>query len=308
LSDNRKIFGDFFIDASGFSRIFAKKMNNPWISYKNNLPLNSAMPFFIPHDNKIDPVTTAWAQSAGWMWMIPTQKRYGCGYVFDDNFITNEEAHKEIESVLNMEIEPIRFLKFDAGRLENLWKNNCLSIGLSAAFSEPLEATSIHTTIVQLQTFINGFLKESIQDTCNIFSINLYNKKMIKMYDDMKDFINLHYAGKRNDTKFWQWISTGEIFSESTKNIINMVNYRSIRPYDFDIYYGHAGSSLYNWILSGLGFYSKNLAIKELSLFNNENIAKNISNLQKNNLNNIFPVSIDNTSFIYNVDRYSFAS
>lgn len=308
LSNGQTIFADFFIDASGFSRILSKKMNNDWISYKDHLPLNSAMPFFLPHNENIDPVTTAWAQKAGWMWMIPTQERYGCGYVFDNNFISNDEAQQEIETVLNTSIEPIRFLNFDAGRLNQLWKNNCLSIGLGAAFSEPLEATSIHTTIVQLQIFISNFLKDNIIDTCSETSIKLYNKKMTKMYDDMKNFINLHYAGGRSDSEFWKWVATEEMFCESTKEILDMSNHRSIRPYDFDIYYGHAGSALYNWILTGLGKISKNLANNELSIFDQWNTAEYIWNLQKINMKKIAEYSINNTKFIDSIKDYKFVN
>ena len=81
LDNGQTITSDFFIDASGFARLFGKKLGIDWISYAKHLPVNTAMPFLIPHkkEKAIEPVTTAWAQKAGWMWQIPTQDRIAVG-------------------------------------------------------------------------------------------------------------------------------------------------------------------------------------------------------------------------------------
>jgi tryptophan halogenase len=161
LANGNIVTADLFVDCTGFARKLAKALDINWVSYKEHLPVDTAMPFLVKYkpNEVVEPVTTAWAQKAGWMWKIPTADRYGCGYVFDSNFITNEQAQAEIESVLGHDITPIRFLKFETGRLEKLWYKNCVSVGLSAAFAEPLEATSIHSTIVQLNSFIFDYLK-----------------------------------------------------------------------------------------------------------------------------------------------------
>jgi tryptophan halogenase len=308
LDDNQTIFADMFIDASGFSRILAKSLNISWKSYSKNLPLNTAMPFFIEHGEKIDPVTTAWALKSGWMWMIPTQNRYGCGYVFDDRFTSHEDAKKEVESKLKRSIEPIRFLKFDSGRSEVLWKNNCLLIGLSAAFAEPLEATSIHTTILQLKSFIFEYLRDDIESTCNEGSINIYNRRMSSMYDDMMNFINIHYAGGRSDSEFWKWVSSGEIWTDSTRNLLEMQSHRLIGPYDLNSYFGYAGSSLYNWIMAGLGIIDKSLAKKELDFFGQHQLGSDMWNISQNRMSDINNVIIDNTEFIKNVRHYKYGN
>lgn len=226
LDNGQKLESDFFIDASGFARIFGKKLGIDWVSYAKHLPVNTAMPFLIPHKEgkNIEPVTTAWAQKAGWMWQIPTQDRLGCGYVFDNNFISNDEAHAEIEQKLGMEIEPIRFLNFETGRASKLWFKNVLSIGLAAAFAEPLEATSIHSTIIQLHTFVFDYLKDTKEDTCNAGIINIYNKKMSKMYDDYKDFLSIHYITERSDSEFWKWIQTGELLPDNVLDYLEVLN------------------------------------------------------------------------------------
>ena len=169
LTSGQQVESDFFIDATGFGRVLPKKLGVKWESYAKHLPVNTAMPFILQHKEgfRIDPIIVAYAQKSGWMWMTPTQDRMGCGYVFDSSYTSKEEAQKEIETLLGHEITPIKFIDFDAGRLSEVWKKNCLFIGLSSAFLEPLEATSIHGTIIQLHYFIFNYLKTDIESTCN---------------------------------------------------------------------------------------------------------------------------------------------
>lgn len=301
-----EIKGDFFIDATGFARLFAKPMKNDWHSYRKNLPVNTAMPFLVPHKDheQIDPVTTAWAQSAGWMWQIPVQSRKGCGYVFDDNFISHEQAKIEIEKTLGHEIEPIRYLKFDTGRTDKAWVKNCLWIGLSAAFAEPLEATSIHSTVVQLQSFIFDYLRDSREQTCNEGSISIYNKRISKMYDDFKDFLVMHYTGGRTDSEFWRWIDTGETQTELVKELLIMQKYRHIRPSDIIGYYGYAGADLYNWVMHGLGHLDRELAKKELDFYGQWDLARQTLMVHEFNMDSVVKNSIPNSEFVRNIDNY----
>ena len=93
------------------------------------------------------------------MSQIPTQTRFGCGYVYSDEFQTPEEAKLEVERVLGHEIEVRSDIRFQIGRLENAWLGNVLAVGLSSSFLEPLESTSIHGTIVQMMLFASRYLK-----------------------------------------------------------------------------------------------------------------------------------------------------
>ena len=129
---------DFFIDATGFrKRLIVQELNAPWISYQKELPVNRALPFWldIEEGEEIANYTRAWAQEAGWMWQIPTQTRYGCGYVYSDEFRTPDEAKREVERVLGREIEVRSDIRFQIGRLETPWIGNCLAVGLSSSVS-----------------------------------------------------------------------------------------------------------------------------------------------------------------------------
>jgi len=284
LEDNTEVSGDFFIDASGFSRVIMNKLNNKWVSYKENLPVNTAMPFILKHEQeKIEPWTTAWAQSSGWMWQIPTQDRIGCGYVYCDEFITADEAHKEIETILGKQIEPIRTLKFDTGRLDKAWVKNCLAIGLSSAFAEPLEATSIPTTLVQLWQFIFDNLEDNLEKTVADYKINCYNRQTAQLYDELKDFLNIHYMGGRSDSKFWRYINTGATQTDFVKEIINICKHKQPNSRYMKNYFGSAGWGLWCYILAGTGhitpLHSK-LEIEKFSKFKNMNdIQKDIQSM-----------------------------
>jgi tryptophan halogenase len=224
------------------------------------------MPFLIPYKEgeTVEPITTAWAQSAGWMWQIPTANRYGCGYVFDSNFITHEQAQREIETTLGHEIEPIRFLKFETGKLEKFWHKNCLAVGLAAAFAEPLEATSIHSTIVQIETFVFDYLMDTKEQTLNWGNRAIYNRRIGTMYDDFRDFINIHYCTQREDSEFWRWIKTGACQTESTRMYVESAKARFMGKNDLSGYYGYAGSGLYNYVLAGLKLSGKNTALQQI--------------------------------------------
>jgi tryptophan halogenase len=305
-SDGLTVEGDFFIDSTGFARVFLKPMENSWHSYSKNLPVNTAMPFLLPYDEneKVPPVTTAWAQTAGWMWQIPTQARKGCGYVFDDNFITHEQAQREIQQVLGRKIEPIKFLKFDTGRTEKSWIKNCLWIGLSSAFAEPLEATSIHSTIIQLQYFVFEYLRDTQDLTCNAGSEVTYNRRVTKMYDDFKDFLVMHYTGNRTDSAFWRWIGTGETHTAVVAELLEMQKSRHIRSTDLLGYHGYAGADLYNWVMAGLGHLTPEIAKRELDFYGNRDLADQVQLVHDFNMKKIVESSIDNTEFVKKLDNY----
>ncbi len=127
-------------------------MGAEWVSYRDILPVNRAMPFWVDltEGEEIAPCTVAWAQTAGWMWQIPTQGRWGMGYVYSDAHTTPDQAKAEVEAALGYEIHPRNDIRIDAGRQKDVWIGNCVALGLSSSFLEPLEATSIHGTIVQL--------------------------------------------------------------------------------------------------------------------------------------------------------------
>lgn len=269
IDNDTSIVGDFFIDATGFSRLLMNKLENRWVSYREHLPVDRAMPFFLNYedDETIRPMTTAWAQNNGWMWQIPTLNRKGCGYVYSSDFANDDQAQQDIETKLGKKIHPNRIIKFESGKLEKLWVKNCLAVGLASSFAEPLEATSIHTTIVQLQDFVNLFLGFNKQEMLDKNKINMYNDKNGFMYDLLRDFLIIHYQGGRDDTEFWKYITSGKTLTDFSRSIIEMCRYRCPNNFNFPQVEGIAGWPLWSYILAGTGNISKEVAKKELDMF-----------------------------------------
>ena len=202
LKTGQAIKADVWVDASGFARVLGKYMNNGWHSYRDFLTCNTAIPFLLPHGDRIDPLTEAYALSSGWMWQIPTQDRRGCGYVFDSNFITEDQALKEIESVLGRKVDPIKVIKFEPGRYERTFVKNTVTIGLAQSFLEPLQATSIHGTIGILYDMMNYWLRP--WGIASDIEADKLNTNVATAIDYFADLLQLHYRGGRSDTDFWR--------------------------------------------------------------------------------------------------------
>ena len=286
LEDGRTIDGDFFIDCTGFARLLISKMpGNEWVSFQKHLPVNSGLPFLLDYKEEELPMphTHAWAQDAGWMWQIPLLDRIGNGYVFCDAFTTADQAHAEVEKKLGRKIQPQRVIKFDTGRQKSSWINNCLAIGLSSAFLEPLEATSIHSTIVQIKNFAFDYLRSDLDSVLNTGSVKIYNERTRTIFDDLKNFLVMHYMGGRTDTEFWKYISTGATKTEYVDNLLETIKVRFPNTNDFPKYYGAAGWPLYSYVMEGLNLLDKKIAFNEID-FNAPRVGHIFSAVEENYL------------------------
>jgi tryptophan halogenase len=267
LENNEIVCGDIFIDCTGFQRKISSAVGTKWVSYSDVLPLNTAMPFTVNNNKniKLDPVTKAHALSSGWMWEIPLQERVGMGYVFDKNFISIEDAKLEVEKYLGTKINPIKVIDFNAGHVDKFWNKNVINFGLSSSFVEPLEATSIHNTIVQLYMFVKEFLstgdKNVLLSTSNQ---DKYNNFMVKLNKLTIDFISIHYQGNRNDTAFWRGIQKNKIISEGAKEYVEACKTRIPSFLNLFGMFGSYSIPLANWIGAGIGLLNPNIAKQSL--------------------------------------------
>lgn len=198
---------DFYIDCSGFKRVIGDKLGLNWLDKSEFLPMNSAIAFQTPYQEDIPSYTEATALSSGWSWRIPTQDRFGNGYVYCDRFIDDDAAVLEIKEHYekHLAISAISIgkkFKFSAGHVDKFWIKNCAVIGLSSIFVEPLEASSIGTTIQQCANLI-ATIKHYTKGEES--TARQYNKLMTQIADNIVDFIQLHYFTQRDDTEFWRW-------------------------------------------------------------------------------------------------------
>lgn len=199
---DKSINVDFIFDCSGFSReIIGKLYAQKWKSYTKYLPAKKAIPFWLESEQIISPYTSAIAMKYGWVWKIPLQHRTGSGYVFDSDYIGVDEALKECEDYFGKKLEIRKIINIDAGRYDNFWVKNCMAVGLSSGFIEPLESTSLFLTVIQLNLF-KHFLDNLL--TPNEKHIKKFNKIVTDNMDEAMSFVYLHYLTKRNDSDFWK--------------------------------------------------------------------------------------------------------
>jgi len=210
LKDGQEISGDFFIDCSGFKGLLiAETLNTGFESWAHYLPCNKAVTVQTKSVAPTQPFTTSTAHEAGWQWTIPLQHRTGNGYVYCDKYITDEQAKETL--LANIDGEPLmepRVIPFTTGIREKSWVKNCLSLGLAQGFIEPLESTAIHLVSKTLAIFIRMFPTKD----CNQALIDQYNLVVRKDYEEIRDFLVLHYCKtSRNDSDFWRWCQSMEI-------------------------------------------------------------------------------------------------
>lgn len=191
---------NFIFDCSGFARLIIENVyKEEWVDYSDYLLLNRAFGFFLPQTEKLSmqskTYTNMVAMSSGWMFQIPLQHRWGCGYAFNSNYISIEDAKKEIENYLGSDIEIKKIFDFKPGRFKRSWIGNSISIGLSYGFLEPLEATSLMSTIMQLKRLIDVNFDEGYKDR--------YNKWCEEINEQNMMFIRYHYLAEKLDTPFW---------------------------------------------------------------------------------------------------------
>jgi tryptophan 7-halogenase len=236
------IEGDFFIDASGMRRLLiGQTWRSSWRSFKSYLTLDRAQPFFLPlpSDQQIPLVTRAIAMRAGWMWVIPTQGRLGCGYVYSSAHITPDQAAAEASDYWQQPIEPIRQISFEAGQFEQVWMGNSMAIGLASGFVEPLEATSIGQTLNQLAYF--GDLMLHCQGCVPESLIEQFNTQVAAYWDGLLDFLLLHYESARRDSPYWCDVAQ---LARPARYLSLLETYQHRTPRDIDFSGNAAGSGV----------------------------------------------------------------
>ena len=204
LKDGSCIRGDFFIDCSGFRGLLIEAVYKAGFEdWSHWLPNNRAAA--VPAERMADPTpfTKAQAREAGWQWRIPLQHRTGNGYVFCDAYVSEDEAARLLlERIEGAPLADPKILRFQAGRRRKSWVKNCLALGLSSGFLEPLESTSIHLVQVGLTKFLDFFPHRE----CDPVLIDRYNEEMAFQYETIRDFIIAHYkVTEREDTEFWRY-------------------------------------------------------------------------------------------------------
>ena len=220
VQDGEAIKADLFIDCSGFSALLIDKaLGTPFISYSNVLFNDAAVAMPTPMSGPIAPHTVSSAMKNGWAWEIPLTNRYGNGYVYSSRYCSADEAETELRAKLGLLDADVgaRHLKMKIGRVERHWNRNCVAVGLSQGFLEPLEATALYLTQITVALFAlivdKGDFGEGARE--------VYNDEVNAFFDGHRDYIVAHFkTSSRTDTEFWR-DNTSQLdsMSESLKSI-----------------------------------------------------------------------------------------
>jgi tryptophan 7-halogenase len=252
---------DLYIDCSGFSSLLiGKHFGVPFLSKKDVLFIDKAWAVQIPYptdEAAINSVTVATAQSSGWVWDIGLTSRRGVGYVFSSGYVSDEGALEELKSYLSARGDlsnDLSFRKIDinSGYRQEFWTRNCVAVGLSAGFIEPLEASAIVMIELSAKSIANLLpsCRSGMQQAARIF-----NDTFRYRWERIVDFLKLHYAlSRRTDSPFWIDNRARESIPDSLRDCLEY--WRDHCPWQEDFAHREEvfSAASYQYILYGMGF------------------------------------------------------
>ncbi|WP_254698359.1 tryptophan halogenase family protein [Sagittula sp. P11] len=195
------------IDCTGFKGLVIREaLGEPFENYSDYLANDRAMALPIPHPDpeRLPAATSSTALGAGWSWAVPLYHRIGTGYVYSSAHRTDDAARDEFLAHLGDRApkgaEP-RVIPMRIGRMRRAWVKNCIALGLSGGFIEPLESTAIHMIDMGIRWLLQYFPSQDYEESTRA----AYNRCADEMYNEVRDFICLHYRlGNRTDTDYWR--------------------------------------------------------------------------------------------------------
>ncbi len=216
------IAGDLFIDCSGFAGVLMDQtLGVPFRSFKDSLFNDRAVVFQTPMDSQPPVETLATAMSNGWCWSIPLQNRFGNGYVYSSDFISADAAETELRVHLNIAetCAEARHLTFKVGQIERHWDRNCLAVGLSQGFIEPLEATALHLVLNTVELFMSSYERGEFSGRYR----DEFNVAISERVDAVRDYIVAHYKlNSRTDTEYWRANSANMALSLPLREVLDV--------------------------------------------------------------------------------------
>ena len=254
-----RIDADFFVDCSGFRGLLVQQaLNEPLICYRKFLPNDRAVAIQLPLvDNRnIPSETVSRALDNGWVWHIPLMNRMGNGYVYSSDYISEPRAEEDFRDYLGDEegTNVALHLRWKPGRIENHWSNNCVAIGLSQGFLEPLEAAMLHVIQFSAENFITQFEAGEFSNR----NRENHNYSVNQLIDGIRDYLQLHYVvNTRNDSEYWRDNRDQLYLSDPVRDIVTA--WDSNGNFD-DVIARHNKNQVYkrtSWycLLSGMGRY-----------------------------------------------------
>ncbi len=260
MKDGSSVEGDFFIDCTGQrALLIGEALDVEYEDWSHYLPVNRAVVVqseIAPSETKqskvqgsLPPYTEAFAHEHGWRWQIPLQNRIGNGYVYASDYCSEQEATELLlKNLTGKALTEPRTIKFTTGKRKKMWHKNCVAIGLSSGFLEPLESTSIYLISRAAMLFITMLPNMSSAKETE----GEYNRLMDSEYENLRDFIVTHYCtSRRTDTAFWQDWQKREIPPSLQNKLAFYKSQGRLIRNDLDLF----GPLSWHSVLSGMGVF-----------------------------------------------------
>lgn len=251
------IEGDFFVDCSGFrATLVQETLGVPFRSFSENLFNDSAVVLPTERGERIGAQTVSTALKNGWAWEIPLTNRIGNGYVYSSAHCSTDQAETELREhlgSLNSNTEA-RHLKMKVGRVDEHWHRNCLAVGLSQGFIEPLEATALNLVCNTVHDFIETVEKEGFTGRGR----DAYNARCNARFESIRDYIVVHYIlNSRDDTDYWRQNAENKHVSEALQQILLIWKSGKSLSQEMERLKIESSYTAMSWycLLSGYGFY-----------------------------------------------------
>lgn len=261
---NGKISGDLFIDCSGFkSLLLGEHFKVGFKSCKDVLFVDQALAIHVPYADDNAPVashTISTGQHAGWVWDIGLQNRRGVGHVYSSAHTNEDQASVELLNYIkqtggDVKSADIRKIPFNPGHREKFWQNNCVAIGLSAGFLEPLEASSLLLVEISASMIAEQF--PANRQAMDIVA-KRFNSTFLYRWERIIDFLKLHYMlTKRNDSDFWIDNRDPATIPQSLQDQLTLWQYQPPWHNDFEHAVEVFPAASYQYVLYGMGFYTQ---------------------------------------------------
>ena len=254
------IAGDLFVDCTGFSSLLlGQHYNVPFKPCDDILFIDTALAVQVPYDNEDDEIashTISTAQEAGWIWDIGLQHRRGVGYVYSSKYSSEAQARERLKEYVGDKIASltIRKIPIKSGHRSHFWQNNCVAVGLSAGFLEPLEASALVLVEMSAQ-----MISQQLPQTREIMDVTAkrFNDTFLYRWGKIIDFLKLHYIlSTRDDNAFWTDNRNPKTIPQSLQELMKLWRYRAPADHDFASNNEVFPAASYQYVLYGMGYKS----------------------------------------------------
>ena len=220
--EGETIAADIFVDCSGFAGLLIDQaLHTPFVSFAENLFNDAAIAIPTPLGAELPSETVSTAMRHGWAWKIPLTERYGNGYVYSTQSCSPDQAEQELRERLGLldSDTPARHLKMKVGRVTRHWNQNCLAVGLSQGFIEPLEATALLFIQQTASAFVEFLERGDLGETAH----EQFNVRVNEHFEGTRDYIVTHYkTNSRSDTEYWRANAANKQLSEPLKQLLSL--------------------------------------------------------------------------------------